>query len=683
MPHKVRHVALLVLLAYLLAACSPLELSAPEQLSPTPAPTDIPATPTIQPVVLNKTLRMEQGGFTLRYPSDWHTRELTGTLALSPSEAALDAQTSSDSLVMLLDSTPLAAIAAEHGEEVIADSASFFEFVSQAPREFGYTLSETTPITVDNTVGRAATLQIDGGEGRLVAFVTDVQGVRILGQASSEGWNQHRAAFEAIVASLNFFTPPQPPTPTSDNPIEQPVITTEGPPGFVLRIGGDSGPNNGRFVSARGLAVAPDGTVYLAESSQGIWVFQPDGTLVTTFGNDELLDAYDVAVAPNGDLYVADYGRNAIARFDAQGNLIQRWGETGDGPDQFGLSSPQRIAIGADGSIYALDSRMSPDGNSAVGSIMRFNGENGSFIGRIDLPAGSAPNDFAVDAQGFIYLADAFGSGVVKVDEVGQEVARLGDAVSGEEITAGAIEVDAEGNLYVATWDAGVLKLTPDGVLLARAGAAVDDAEKTPEPGQFQLPNGIAVDAVGQVWVSDNSGEYSAITALQLTSDADPEATAEGQSTAEATPIPEEQLERVWATSATASSAYTGYDANNVIGPPDVEGCLSSQNAWASADPNGLETLEVEFDQPLFATQVNIYQNHQPGFITTVELIDEQGKTSSVYNTAPQLQSECPAVLRVQFARTPARIVGVRLTIDQRSGANWNEIDAVELVGLK
>ncbi len=45
------------------------------------------------------------------------------------------------------------------------------------------------------------------------------------------------------------------------------------------------------------------------------------------------------------------------------------------------------------------------------------------------------------------------------------------------------------------------------------------------------------------------------------------------------------------------------------------------------------------------------------------------------------LNPTCPAVMEVGFEPPLLRIVGVRLTIDQRVDANWSEIDAVELVG--
>ena len=84
----------------------------------------------------------------------------------------------------------------------------------------------------------------------------------------------------------------------------------------------------------------------------------------------------------------------------------------------------------------------------------------------------------------------------------------------------------------------------------------------------------------------------------------------------------------------------------------------------------------------MFATEVSIHQSHQPGFITNVQLIDDQGKLTSVYRAQAGLQAECPAILHVSFDRTAQLIVGIKLTIDQRGDINWTEIDAVELVGI-
>lgn len=112
--------------------------------------------------------------------------------------------------------------------------------------------------------------------------------------------------------------------------------------------------------------------------------------------------------------------------------------------------------------------------------------------------------------------------------------------------------------------------------------------------------------------------------------------------------------------------------------------CGDSQRAWASADPNGLETLTVQFAKPVYALGVNIHQNFNPGFVSTVELLDREGRATIVYTAQPKLISEpCPYVLEVKFDLSEELIDTVRITLDQRTGANWSEIDAVELFGLE
>jgi hypothetical protein len=147
--------------------------------------------------------------------------------------------------------------------------------------------------------------------------------------------------------------------------------------------------------------------------------------------------------------------------------------------------------------------------------------------------------------------------------------------------------------------------------------------------------------------------------------------------------VPAEALLRQWAESATASSFYQpDYDPAGATGPPDVTGCQDSTDAWASADPNGLERLELTFKTPVFANGLTIYQNHQPGYISKVELIDERGEVIPVYQNTPALSGACPLTLPISFEQTLSQIVKVRITVDQRGGANWSEIDAVELVGV-
>ena len=648
--------------------------------SETPAATIVPPSPT--PISLSVEVPVEAAGFRLRTPANWVSKTLSHTLTLAPSKESLGRTSPGPDLVITVDATPAGMVAAQYGAASASNPESFFEVSSGAAQKSGYPVEATTPITVDGHLGLMADLHGPSGAGRLVVIVGPNSVVRVLGQASPDGWNAQRDLFAAILASLRLFTPAITPTPTPVGIAQQPDLLRHGPPGFALRVGGSGGPRDARFVSARGMAVAPDGTLYLAESSRGVWVFAPDGTLITTFGADDLLDAYDIVRTSSGDLFVADYGRNAVAHFRPDGTFVGRWGSAGDGPEQFGLSSPQRIALGPDGDIYALDSRPGADGQVAT-SVMIFSPE-GALSRRVALPADLAPADLAVDGRGTIYLAESFGGSVVKLASDGSELARFGDPAATKSLAAGAIDLDPQGDMYVATYASGVVRLSPSGIEVARGGGIAAPGN-VPSAGEISLPNGIAVAPGGVVWVSDNSGEYSAVTALRLNSDPLAEGTAAAVAAtniAGGTPLPESALVRQWADSATASSFYEpDYTPKRAAGPPDVPDCMDSTDAWASANPSGLDRLDLTFKMPVFATGLTIYQNHQPGYISQVDLVDARGEIIPVYTNPPALSRTCPLVLPINFTQTLSRIVSVRITVDQRSGANWSEIDAVELIG--
>ena len=671
---------ILLLFAVLLSGCTlPIPgLQAPTaSLAPptsTPAPTETP---------LGAPLTVPAGGFSVRPPDGWVNAIVSGTVTLAPSRAALERGSPGPDLVLTIDATPLPLLAAQFGPAAAQNAATFFELSSGTAQAAGYTISATSPITVDGHPGLVADLNAPSGAGRLAVILTPDSAIRVLGQADAATWPTQASLYAQLLDNLKFFAPPTP-TPPPVDAATQPVIVDVGAPGFILRLGGSAGPPDGRFVSARGLAVAPDGTLYLAESRRGVWAFAPDGKLIRTFGADELLEAYDLARTPDGDLFVADFGHNAVARFHADGSFVGRWGTPGEAPEQFGPASPQRIALGPDGSIYALDARPGPEHNRVINSVVRFS-QDGRFVERITLATDLTPADLVVDATGTIYLADPF-NGVVKLDATGNAVARLGDPAKPEALAAGAIDLDRLGNLVVATYGAGVLKLAPSGLIIARGGKAAA-LGTIPAPGEFGLPNGVAAAPGGVVWVSDNSGEYSAVTALHLTVDEGAAATAQALA---ATPLattqtttPTSVLVRQWASEASASSFYApDYDPAGATGAPNVPTCQDSRDAWAAADPNGLETLELRFAVPVFAVGLTVHQSYNPGFISKIELIDEHGATKSVYTATPALATSCPLPLTLTFDQTLTRVVAVRLTVDQRPGANWSEIDAVELVGV-
>ena len=75
-------------------------------------------------------------------------------------------------------------------------------------------------------------------------------------------------------------------------------------------------------------------------------------------GNGQFSNPRGIAVAPDGSVYVADYSYSnvgsAIQKFTSEGVFVSKWGTLGTGNGQF--SDPTGVAVVSDGSVYVVDS---------------------------------------------------------------------------------------------------------------------------------------------------------------------------------------------------------------------------------------------------------------------------------------------------------------------------------------
>jgi hypothetical protein len=142
---------------------------------------------------------------------------------------------------------------------------------------------------------------------------------------------------------------------------------------------------------------------------------------------------------------------------------------------------------------------------------------------------------------------------------------------------------------------------------------------------------------------------------------------------------------RQWASSAVASSQYgdDAWSATQATGEPNTSQCGDQQTAWASAQSNGKASLTLKYLQPVIPTQINIYQSFNPGSIVRVEVIDAQtGKATELPNSADKPgNTPCPGVFTISISQGLPAVNGVTIYVDQSQVGNWDEIDAVELVG--
>lgn len=141
-----------------------------------------------------------------------------------------------------------------------------------------------------------------------------------------------------------------------------------------------------------------------------------------------------------------------------------------------------------------------------------------------------------------------------------------------------------------------------------------------------------------------------------------------------------------YAVYAKASSEYgsDSWSAMQATGAPNVENCEDSVNAWASVGATTKEWIELTYAVPVFPTEINIHMNYNPSQITEIQIIDIDNNAYTVIETYPEYVDFCPDVYQITLELTKQIYVDrVKIFLDQSVlGLGWNEIDAVELIGL-
>ncbi|MBT7075021.1 MAG: hypothetical protein HN922_08950, partial [Anaerolineae bacterium] len=172
----------------------------------------------------------------------------------------------------------------------------------------------------------------------------------------------------------------------------------------------------GEFNSPRGIAFAPDGSFYIADSkNHRIQHFDSEGVFLNMWG--EFGDAtfedlpsgifnepWGIAVDSEGYVYVADTWNHRIQKFEADGTPVKKWGYYGQAEDGFAFWGPRGIDVDGDGNVFVSDT-----GNKRIvkfdsdGNFLTNFGTTGMNIGEFDEQVG-----VAVDEAGIVYITDTW-----------------------------------------------------------------------------------------------------------------------------------------------------------------------------------------------------------------------------------------------------------------------------------
>jgi hypothetical protein len=141
-----------------------------------------------------------------------------------------------------------------------------------------------------------------------------------------------------------------------------------------------------------------------------------------------------------------------------------------------------------------------------------------------------------------------------------------------------------------------------------------------------------------------------------------------------------------WASSAAASSQSGASDrsASQATGAPNTPQCGDHGTAWASSGTTTTETLTLTYVTAVIPTTIVITHSFNPSSVVKVEVADETGTTTSVYQGTPNQEAQCPfqQTIQVSLGAVTNPVNTVIITLDQSVIGNWDEIDAVQLVGL-
>jgi sugar lactone lactonase YvrE len=307
------------------------------------------------------------------------------------------------------------------------------------------------------------------------------------------------------------------------------------PGGVVTTLAGRAGTYGGyrdgvgaeaQFSYPDDVAVDAAGNVFVADTDNNrIRKIDPAANVTTlSAGTNGIGYPTGIASDGTGNLYVANAGLSTVVRVSSNGSVTTIAGTSDVSGDLDGTGTaakfgfPTGLAIDSAGDIFVSDS-----GNSSLREISPSGvvttlagGGLGSNDGTGSAAQFDEPDGIVVDPSGTLYVADINNCAIRRISVsggVGTVSTFAGASPLGSEDSPNAqfhyptaVAVDSAGNAYVCdSSNDTIRKVSPAGVVTTLAGSPGQSgfADGTGESARFSLPEGIAVDVTGTLYVVD------------------------------------------------------------------------------------------------------------------------------------------------------------------------------------
>ena len=277
---------------------------------------------------------------------------------------------------------------------------------------------------------------------------------------------------------------------------------------------GSAGKGDAQFQAPRGIVVAPDGSLYVADSRNNrIQHLTEKGELLQQWGSfadiaqtsapgGTFNEPWGIAISPDGAaVYVTDTWNHRIQKFTATGQFVKMWGYFGQAEKPEGFWGPRGLAVDSKGRVYVTDT-----GNKRIvvftseGEFVTQFGSAGMDPGQLDEPVG-----LAIDSADRVYVADTWnqriqvfsapeGTNAFTMNSTWEVNGWFGQSLDNKPF----ITVDKGGNVFSVDPEGyRILEFGTDGTFIKGWG------DFSAETDGFGLPAAVAFDQQGRIWVTD------------------------------------------------------------------------------------------------------------------------------------------------------------------------------------